>query len=162
MSLDALVLLGCRIERGGRPSDAGQRRARALADAFLAGRAPLCVVSGGRRWHGVAEAEALMAELERLGVPRDAMLPELRSLSTCENARGVRDVLMPLGLVRVGVVTCDWHAPRALACFRTAGLVPEAIPAASPRIALTRRARRAVRERVSYWLDRLATFGWAP
>lgn len=49
MSLDALVLLGCRIEPDGRPSAAGQRRARALADAFHAGRAPLCVVSGGDR-----------------------------------------------------------------------------------------------------------------
>jgi uncharacterized SAM-binding protein YcdF (DUF218 family) len=162
MSLDALVLLGCRIERDGRPSAAAQRRARALAAAFHAGRAPLCVVSGGRRWHGVAEAEALMLELARLGVPERAMLPELRSLSTSENARGVRDVLAPLGAKRVGVVTCDWHVPRAVACFQSAGFVAEPIPAPSPRAPLSRRAKRAVRERVSYWLDRVTTFGWHP
>lgn len=161
MPLDALVLLGCRIELDGRPSAAGRRRARALADAFHAGMASRCVVSGGRRWHGIAEAEALMQELERLGVPEQAMLPELRSLSTYENARGVRDVLAPFGARRVGVVTCDWHAPRALACFRAVGFVPEAIPAPSPTLPPARRVRRAVREGVSYWLDRLATFGWA-
>lgn len=160
MPLDALVLLGCRIELDGRPSLAGQRRARVLADAFHSGRAPLCVVSGGRRWHGVAEAEALMAELSRLGVPADAMLPELRSLSTCENARGARDVLQPLGASRVGVVTCDWHARRALACFRAAGFVAEAIPAPSPTVPPIFRARREARERFSYWLDRAATWGW--
>lgn len=162
MPLDALVLLGCRIELDGRPSAAGRRRARVLADAFHAGRASLCVVSGGRRWHGVAEAEALMEELERLGVPTHAMLPELRSLSTCENARGVRDVLAPFGARHVGVVTCDWHARRALVCFRKAGFVPESIPAPSPALPPVPRVRRAVRERVSYWLDRLATFGWPP
>jgi uncharacterized SAM-binding protein YcdF (DUF218 family) len=161
MPLHALVLLGCKIEPDGRPSPAGQRRARALADAFHAGRAPLCVVSGGRRWHGLSEAEALMAELERLGVPARAMLPELRSLSTCENARGAKEVLAPLGATRVGVVTCDWHSPRALACFRTVGFVAEAIPAASPRMPLAFRARRRAREHVSYWVDRVATWGWS-
>ena len=161
MPLDALVLLGCKIDLDGRPSLAGQRRARALADAYHAGRAPLCVVSGGRRWHGISEAEALMAELERLGVPARAMLPELRSLSTCENARGARELVLPLGASRVGVVTCDWHSRRALRCFRVAGFVAEAIPAPSPHMPLGFRARRAARERVSYWLDRVATWGWS-
>ncbi len=161
MPLDALVLLGCQIEPGGRPSPAGRRRARTLADAFFEGRAPRSVVAGGRRWHGVAEAESLMRELEMLGVPEDTLLPELRSLSTCENARNTREVLAPFRARRVGVVTCDWHMPRALASFRAAGFEAFAIPARSPARSALVRTRRAVRERISFPLDRFATWGWS-
>lgn len=158
--LDALVLLGCRILRNGEPAPAGQRRVREAARAFHRGAAPLVIVSGGRRWDGRSEAETLAAELERLGVPRSAILLELRSLSTAENARYVAELLAERSARRVGVVTCDWHAPRAISSFRAAGVSAEAIPAASPREGIGGRARRAARERLSSVIDRWATWGW--
>lgn len=158
--LDAIVVLGCRILPGGRPSAPGLRRAREAAHVYRAGGARWVVVSGGRRWHGISEAEALASELERLGVPRERMLLELRSLSTCENARNVSELLAEHGLERIGVVTCDWHARRALQSFRAAGVVPEAVPAPSPPEPAHQRLARALRERVSFPLDRWATWGW--
>jgi len=159
--LDALVLLGCRILPGGEPSAAGRRRARAAARAFERGVAPLVIVSGGRRWHAVSEAEALAAELVRLGVPESAIVLELCSLSTCENARYVARTLEAHRLGRVGIVTCDWHMDRALSSFRRAGVDAEAVPAASPEQPLPTRVRRAARERLSLVLDAWATWGWA-
>ncbi len=161
VQFDALVILGCRILPGGELSAAARRRVQATAAAFLAGRAPRVVVSGGRRWHGVSEAEALMRELEKLGVPAPLLVPELCSLSTCENARNVARLLASRGPSKVGVVTCDWHMARALRSFRLAGLDAAPVAAPSPETGARERALRSARERVSFWLDRFATFGWA-
>jgi uncharacterized SAM-binding protein YcdF (DUF218 family) len=145
----------------GEPSPAARRRALAAARAYHRGAARVVIASGGRRWYGVSEAETLARELVLLSVPTSAVLLELASLSTCENARAVRDLCAPRGLSRVGVVTCDWHLPRALACFRAAGFEATGFAAPSPRPALLRRAQRRVRERVSFVLDRWATWGWS-
>jgi len=159
--LDAIVLLGCRILPGGKPSEAGRRRVEAAARAFHRGDAPLVVGSGGRRWHGVSEAEALARELTVLSVPSEVVVLELRSLSTGENARSVAELAAHYPLKRVGIVTCDWHMRRALASFAAAGLDAVAIAAPSPAKPRATRVRRAVRERVSTVLDRFATWGWA-
>jgi uncharacterized SAM-binding protein YcdF (DUF218 family) len=133
MTLDAIVVLGCRIEPSGRPCSAAMRRADRAARAWREGLAPLVVVSGGRRWHGVAEADALTRYLaETCGVPQAAILGEYRSLSTRENAWCVAQLLRRRAAHGVGVVTCDWHIRRALTAFRAAGLLCEPLPAACP------------------------------
>ncbi len=159
--LDALVVLGCRMLPGGEASPAARRRALAAARAYHAGEARLVVASGGRRWFGSAEALVLARELELLSVPREAVLLELQSLSTCENARHSAGLLRARGLRKVGVVTCDWHLPRALASFRAAELEPVGIPAPSPERPILERSWRKLREPVSYLVDRFATWGWS-
>ena len=156
----ALVLLGCRLEPGGALTPAARRRVETTARAFRNGEAELVLVSGGRRWYGVAEAEAFTRELELMGVPSSCVVQELRSLSTCENARNVAELLRERGLSRVGLVTCDWHMPRALESFRRAGVVAEPVRAASPELPWSGRVYRAGRERVSFVIDRFATWGW--
>jgi uncharacterized SAM-binding protein YcdF (DUF218 family) len=158
--LHALVLLGCRIEPAGELTAAARRRALTAVRAFQDGLAPLVIVSGGRRWFGVSEAEALSSELERRGVPGPAIVQELRSLSTCENARNVARILAERNLRSVGLVTCDWHMPRALASFRRAGISAEPISAPSPTMPWYARVYRSQRERVSFVVDRFATWGW--
>jgi uncharacterized SAM-binding protein YcdF (DUF218 family) len=157
--LDAIVLLGCRIGPGGRPSEAALRRAAAAARAWHEQIAPLVVVSGGRRWAGVSEAEALGRELVRLGVEAEAIVPELCSLSTQENARYTARIVRARGLSRVAVVTCDWHLPRALVCFHGAGIDALGIPAPSPPASRILRLRRAARERIGQLLDNIAGIG---
>ncbi len=161
VSVDAIVLLGCRIEADGRPSDAGLRRAQAAFYAWQRGMAPVVVVSGGRRWHGVSEAEALGAELERLGVPPDVILPELLSLSTVENARYVARMIAARGAASVAIVTCDWHLPRALASFRRLGLRAVGVPAPSPPVAMPQWLRRSVTEALSSVVDRAVRARWS-
>src|SRR5262249_32960802 len=115
-ALDALVLLGCRVAPASR-SGAAHRRALRAASAYAEGVAPLVVVSGGKRWHGVREADALRESLLRAGVPDSAIVVETRSLTTRQNARFVAELLRRRGLTRAGIVTCDWHLSRAIACF---------------------------------------------
>jgi uncharacterized SAM-binding protein YcdF (DUF218 family) len=155
----AIVLLGCRIEAGGRPGAAAQRRADAAARAWHDGVAKLVVASGGRRWREISEAEALAEALVGAGVAPDAIVRELCSLSTRENALYSARILRARGARRVAVVTCDWHLPRALVCFRAAGLDAIGIPAQSPPAGLATRARRALGERIAQAIDRALPAG---
>jgi uncharacterized SAM-binding protein YcdF (DUF218 family) len=159
MSLDAIVVLGCRLRPGGRLSPAAARRAERAAEAYHAGLAPVLVVSGGRRWHGVPEAAALRQELVKLGVSETALVTECCSLSTCENARYAKPLLESRGASKVGVVTCDWHMPRALLAFRRAKLEPLPLAAPSPNGSYSRTLIRSLRERISWYLDCFATWG---
>jgi uncharacterized SAM-binding protein YcdF (DUF218 family) len=160
VACDAIVILACRVGPGGYLSPAAQRRIRRGAEAFAEGIALRIVVSGGRRWHGVAEAEAFAAQLVRLGVPEQAIDRELWSLSTCENARYTARLLNARGRHRVALVTCDWHMPRAVASFELAGLQPFPLPVAAPQGRPLR--RNTLRECLSWRLDRWMTWGWLP
>jgi uncharacterized SAM-binding protein YcdF (DUF218 family) len=158
---DALVLLGCRIGPRGALTDTARRRVDRAARAFAGGLAPRVIVSGGRRWDRRAEAEVLAKALVTSGVPEHALLLELLSFSTCENARYSVAIARDLGLERIGVVTCDWHMRRALAAFARAGMNAEAVAAATPASPISERVVRTGRERVSFWLDTFATWGAA-
>lgn len=155
--MDALVVLGCRVvTRGARGLEgAAGRRARAAADAFHDGLAPLVVASGGRVWDGLLEADALAAALEDAGVPAAAIVRERCSFSTLENARFTARLLTRRGARSVGVVTCAWHLPRALRAFRAQGVACDGVPAHVPDDAgRARRAYWGVREAIASWLDR--------
>jgi uncharacterized SAM-binding protein YcdF (DUF218 family) len=157
VSVDAIVLLGC---RNGSP--AALRRAAAAARAWHEQLGPFVLATGGRRWAGLAEAEALAAELQSLGVEPGAIVPELCSLSTRENAHYSALILRARGARRAAVVTCDWHISRALECFRAAGVEAIGLPAASPPLAFPASWRRSAIERVGGWLDRASLLGAKP
>jgi uncharacterized SAM-binding protein YcdF (DUF218 family) len=162
VKFDAIVLLGCRIGLFGRPSDSAARRADRVAELWHEGLTSLIVVSGGRQWHGVAEANALAEYLVRhRGVPKEAILCECHSQSTAENARYSARLLTSRGLARIGLVTSDWHIARALGAFRRAGLACEPLPALSPPARYWVRVCRTVREVVSHQLDRWRARGLA-
>jgi uncharacterized SAM-binding protein YcdF (DUF218 family) len=161
VKLDAIVLLGCRVGQLGQHSRPAQQRAERAARAFHEGAAPVILVSGGRRWEGISEAEALGLTLEGLGVPRSAILREFSSLSTCENARFASKILRARGASEIGLVTNDWHMPRALCCFEREGFRALAIPAASEPVPLSVALLRRSREQLSFWVDSLVTWGSA-
>lgn len=159
MRFDALVLLGCRVTAARLPGPAARRVARAAA-AYHDGLSAHVVVSGGRVWDGVVEADALAAALTRAGVPRSALTLERASTTTLENARLAAPLLAELGAQNVGLVSCDWHLARALWCFRRAGVVAEAVPAPSPSVPALRRGLRSAKERGAWLLDRAAALAW--
>ncbi|HEX6766374.1 MAG TPA: YdcF family protein, partial [Polyangiaceae bacterium] len=156
--LDALVVLGCRVTEAPL-SGAALRRVERAARAFREGVAPSIVVSGGRRWHGVVEADALAAALVERGVPRAALVLERESATTHENAlftaRAVSDERR-----RVGVVTCDWHLRRALYCFQRAGFDAVGLGAPSPPVTWGRKLLRTLREHGAWLHDRAVARGW--
>ena len=130
--LDALVVLGCRVQPQGTLTAAAERRVQRAARAFADGFAPNIITSGGKRWAGRAEADAFRDRLVELGVPSVAVLPELRSMNTRQNARFASRLARERGLLRLGVVTCEWHMARALSAFRFYGVEALPLAAATP------------------------------
>jgi len=150
---DAIVVLGCRILASGRPSAPAARRAATAAKAYHDGIAPLIIASGGRRWGAQIEASTLRAELLRAGVPRAAILEELWSLTTAENAIFSASILRRLGAARVTLVTCPWHMRRAARNFGVAGIDVDPLPTLTVRAGAIRRAWRFGHEIISERLD---------
>ena len=119
-SFDAIVVAGCRVLPGGRPSRALRRRAAHGARLLLEGRAPRLVLTGGVGEHGPSEARVAAGVVRALGIPEAAILLEERSTSTEGNARGARarlEAAGQLGQGRVLVVTDAYHVLRAERVF---------------------------------------------
>lgn len=154
-ALDALVVLGCKVGPDGELSGPSLRRVERAAKAYSDGQAQLLVVSGGRRWGRKAEAEAMRDGLMALGVPRAHIAVELASLSTQENARFTAPQLAQRGVKRIGLVSCEWHLPRAQKLFEHHGLSVTLVPTPAPSRGPMQTIYRRVRERVASWLDRV-------
>ena len=155
---DAIVVLGCRVERDGELSHAAARRAKGALELFRAECAPTIVTSGGKRWGPAVEALAFGQQLIAWGVPSGALYPELSSLTTAENA--AYSVALVSRLVgrrpRIKVVTCAWHLPRALESFRRFAADVDGLGVEPPRPTRLVSFARTVREAVSSRLDRVA------
>jgi uncharacterized SAM-binding protein YcdF (DUF218 family) len=160
MDLEALVVLGSALNAPGVLGGAAARRVEAARLAHARGVAPRVVVSGGRRWFGVSEAEAYRDALCARGVPHGDVLLELCSLSTAENAVYCAELFRRHGWHRAALVTCEWHMPRALACFERAGLHCRPLAAKNPAAPRMAALRRQLRERASAIVDGLLTFGF--
>jgi uncharacterized SAM-binding protein YcdF (DUF218 family) len=145
-------VLGCKVSSLGL-SPAADRRVATAAAAFRRGAARIVLAAGGRRWGDVVEAVEMGRSLEARGVPRDRITLELASLSTLENARFCAEILARMGVRDALLVTCDWHAPRALRDFESFGLRVSAILAESPRLGAWARLRRDAREACSDAID---------
>lgn len=143
----AIVVLGARVLPDGTPSEALVARVHHAVSLFRAGLAPALVLSGG------GQAEAREAELARrlavdAGVPTEACLVEAQSRSTFENARRSVEVLQAHGFDDVWLVTDDFHAYRAAAHFRRAG-VRVSVAAVTRALSTASRVRWTLREVVA-------------
>lgn len=125
-----MVVLGCQPAwSGGVLTGALGRRVGALAGAEA-----LFLVTGGRTWNGVVEADAMRDELVRRGVADHRVLRERCSLTTRDNARLSAELLRRRGTGTITLVTCDWHMARAVALFEQERLVvsPHPVPGPPP------------------------------
>lgn len=85
----------------------------------------LIVVSGGRvnaDDPGPALGELMKAFLLDYGVAEEDIAVEGQSSNTYENARDTAELLTPLGMRQIVLVTTASHLPRAVACFEAQGL----------------------------------------
>jgi uncharacterized SAM-binding protein YcdF (DUF218 family) len=161
VELPSLVLLGCRLGSRGQLSVTATRRAVRAAEAFRAGLSGHILACGGKAWSGVRETDALCGFLLESGVPESALEREGWSRTTRQNAHFAAKMLLPRGIRRIGLVTCDWHMARALRCFEGAGFEPVAVPAMAPALHGLPALVRVVRERLSFAVDRAVTRGFA-
>jgi uncharacterized SAM-binding protein YcdF (DUF218 family) len=112
--------------------DLRHSRVAAGARAWLAGRAPIVVLSGGGPRHGPSEADAMAKAIVRLGVPESVLVLEERSHSTQDNARFTAELADQLGVRCILLVTSSVHMPRASLLFEAAGLEVVEFPAPVP------------------------------
>jgi uncharacterized SAM-binding protein YcdF (DUF218 family) len=126
--LDAIVVLGGGIRDKGtlRPtidlSDESRRRTVCGADLYQAGLAPTVLVTGGDTsifGSGPPEATAMKDWAVRLGVPAGAIVTEVRSRTTYENAVLSKQLLGDRTTILL--VTSANHIPRATALFMKQG-----------------------------------------
>lgn len=87
------------------------------ARAWLAGRAPVIILTGGR-----GEAAGMAEVLPKLDVPRSALILEERAVDTGQNAFYTAAIARKHRFRRLLLVTSAIHMPRAMLLFRRAGL----------------------------------------
>lgn len=118
---DAIVVLGCRLFPGGRPSERLRRRVALGVGLYRDGAAPLILMSGGGA-DGITEASIMRDLACDAGVPETALLLEAESRNTFENAAYTARLLRDIGKRRIVLVSDRAHLPRAARLFRRAGL----------------------------------------
>jgi uncharacterized SAM-binding protein YcdF (DUF218 family) len=123
----AIVILGAPPHPDGTPAPLLAERIRTGAALYHRGLAPLVFVTGGRgpgALHVATEADVMGRELLALGVPAHALSLEHTATNTADNARRAAELLHPLGIRRVWLVTQPFHLRRALFWFRVVGFDP--------------------------------------
>lgn len=128
---DAIVVLGGATRYGWMerervdPWELRNSRLASGARAWLSGRAPIVVLSGGK-----GEARRMKPAIERLGVPASALVLEERSHNTGDNALNTVELAREYGFQRILLVTSSIHMPRAVLLFRRTGLdvIPVPVP----------------------------------
>jgi uncharacterized SAM-binding protein YcdF (DUF218 family) len=126
---DAIVVLGA-AQYDGRPSPVFAARLDHAVALYLAGGAPVLIVTGGNRT-GDRTTEAAVARqfaIDR-GVPPDAILSEDRGRTTLESLQSVAAIMRQGGLRRAVFVSDRTHMLRVLRIARDQGVVAFGSPA---------------------------------
>lgn len=140
--MDAILLLGLRLENGTDASEELVSRVKTAAEAYRAGRADMIIACGGKiEEHEKTEAEVMEALLVREGVDLDSIVREEKSSITYENILNAK-ALLKKEKPRVLVVTSDYHARRARLLCRMLGLSCESEGAFTPENEEKRTKRR--------------------
>jgi uncharacterized SAM-binding protein YcdF (DUF218 family) len=93
------------------------------------GKARMALISGGvvfpQPGDPPSEAVVLAGWFRDQGIAPERLVLEEKSRNTRENAVESAAVIAAHGWKRVLLVSSAWHAPRALGCFRAAGVSPD-------------------------------------
>lgn len=123
--VDAIVVLGAPLRADGKLSLAGRERVSEGARLWHEGFAPLLAFTGGAA-HSAAEAPAMAAGAEALGVPEEALIVESQSCTTAENAKFTAALLRDHGVQSVWVVSQPFHLRRGRRLLRLQGFQAKA------------------------------------
>jgi uncharacterized SAM-binding protein YcdF (DUF218 family) len=126
---DAIVILGGVTAPAEFPRDtaeisSGGDRVLYGAALYKRGLAPVIVLTGGNLpWtDALTDSTDEMRELLVLmGIPETAILTENRSTNTYENAVFTHELIEPLGMDRILLVTSALHMPRSVPLFENQG-----------------------------------------
>jgi uncharacterized SAM-binding protein YcdF (DUF218 family) len=163
--VDALIVLGGRVDGDGRLGYSSRRRVEAAVRLLAGGQARAAIMTGGLgENHPLTPAASLMrAHAIEAGAAPEAVLVEPRSVSTFENLRLSFEIARERGLERLAVVSDPFHLPRAAALAAYFG-EPEIGLVAAPgfdRESWYLRWAILAREAMAWWFNLLKVAGWS-
>lgn len=119
---DVLIVLGHPAGADGRPSQAMHEEVALAVRLYQAGLARHAIFSGGAVHNQHVEARVMARLAGDLGLPAEAIHCEAQARDTLENAAHCRQLMAQQRWTRAIVVTIPYHARRAGAIFRRAGI----------------------------------------
>jgi uncharacterized SAM-binding protein YcdF (DUF218 family) len=156
--VDAIVVMGA-AQFDGRPAPVLAARLDHVVALWGEGLAPRVVVTGGNQpGDRFTEAEASRAYLVDRGIPETAILAENTGRNSYDSLVGVRDVLAPLGLRSVLIVTDPYHSLRVRLVAEELGLVAYVSATRSSPIQGRAELQRELREAAGVALGRIIGF----
>lgn len=133
---DAAVVLSGEVDAAAARAS-GRLELTAAADRLVAGydllrtgRARAALLSGGASFPlpgERSEAELVAETLAGWGIPAERLVVDPSSRNTHENALAAARIARERGWRSIVLVTSAFHVPRALGCFRQAGLSPDVL-----------------------------------
>lgn len=143
---DAALVLGSKVEPGGKPSVRLKARLDRTAELYKQGCFPLIIASGGHGIEGYPEGTVMKEYLIAQGVPAEAVIADNEGVDTWSSALNTAAILRERGGRSVFVVTQYFHLPRSRMALRKCGVTD--IASAYPHFFEVRDAYSILRELV--------------
>lgn len=119
---DAALVLGSKVEPGGKPSVRLKARLDRTAELFKEGHFPLIIVSGGHGIEGYPEGTVMKEYLVEQGVPAEVIIADNEGVDTWSSAVNTAVILDERRIQSVLVVTQYFHLPRSRMALRKCGV----------------------------------------
>lgn len=161
---DVIVVLGARVEPGGRPGSDLTSRTYHAVDLWQAGYAPYLICTGGFKDDPFSAAAACRRFAIELGVPADLVMMAGGGLNTRGDAEATAAVMAAHGWRSAILVSHPLHLYRARWLFRRAGVDAFTSPTSTrtDRILLPLRLWYAGREAGAMVMMAFDERGWLP
>lgn len=109
--VDCILVLGCQVKSGGRPSDMLGDRIRRGLELYELGAAPKLLMSGDHGRSDYDEVGAMKRVAVEAGVPSEDVFMDHAGFSTYESVYRAREIF---GADKIIIVTQEYHLYRAL------------------------------------------------
>jgi len=119
---DAALVLGSKVEPGGKPSVRLKARLDRTVELYKQGCFPLIIASGGHGIEGYPEGTVMKEYLVAQGVPAEAIIADNEGVDTWSSAKNTAAILQERGGSSVFVVTQYFHLPRSRMALHKCGV----------------------------------------
>ena len=119
---DAALVLGSKVDPGGKPSVRLKARLDRAAELYKQGCFPLIIASGGHGIEGYPEGTVMKEYLVAQGVPAEVIIADNEGVDTWSSALNTAAILHERGGRSVFVVTQYFHLPRSRMALRKCGV----------------------------------------
>ena len=132
---DCIIVLGARVWKDGKPSDALTYRLDSAIEAYEQGLAKNIIVCGAQGSNEPAtEASVMKKVLTDAKIPEEAIFMDEKSYNTEQNLENAKAIMDENGFKSAIIITSDYHVERAMWLAKDAGIETAwGLHAASPR-----------------------------